>query len=534
MTLSWARRVVPSWDLARSNARRFVTAGATPKPTISQLTLTEKASITKAISEFETHPTLGLASEVLRFSAIVDAGDSRLDGAAEYVLKQTDEIPKALHQTAIAVVEKTRAILPTIDAEPFTEENGQGSIRRLRAWLRTYNRDALAWSDLARSLAANANNEGARRAITTALSLHPNSRLILRNAARFHLHNRDPERALNLLQRHARTRVDPWLMAGHIAISSIIGKESRLLKLGRQLIEAKKLSAADVTELASSIATVELQSGSNRTAKKLFNISLESPNQNSLAQVEWASKQLRSIPDLPPQWFEGLDSAEAGYYRSIIDGDFATALVRSLDWARYEPFASRPLIAASFLSSMSGRHDHAIEYAKRGLTSEPRDSTLLNNLLFASANDSTAQHDLLPIIRQIWSLQRDDPDSQTLANLGMIAYLSGDFEKGEKLYENAWARAKRSNQLEVATNSLCFHAYYAQQSGAPKASAIQAKASSAVTTTASSLSTAIFEHLFEQKVDPTEKPVSLRAPLPTWEYDASSNTLRLGERVPVR
>jgi len=45
--------------------------------------------------------------------------------------------------------------------------------------------------------------------------------------------------------------------------------------------------------LASAVATIELISGSNKSAKSLFNLSLQAPNDNSLAQIEWASSRLK-------------------------------------------------------------------------------------------------------------------------------------------------------------------------------------------------------------------------------------------------
>ncbi len=533
MTLSWARRVVPSWDLARSNPRHFATQSGEASAQATVSTATEAARISKAVSEFEAHPTLGLASDVLRFSNMVGVADGRLDSAAAYVLKQTASVPEGLYRTADSVLRKVKGSLPSVEMDFDAGETVALSIRRLRAWLRIYNRDGLAWSDLARSLAANGNNEGARRAITTALFINPNSRLVLRNATRFHLHNKDPERALHLLHHHERTKTDPWLMAGHIAISSIVGKESKLLKRGRHLIEAKRLTAADATELASSIATLELQSGATRVAKKLFNISLVSPNQNTLAQIEWASNQLKLVPDLPVHWLNFPDSAEAGYYRAIFDGDFSTALTRAIGWCQYEPFASRPLIAASFLSSMQGDHHSAVEYAKKGLATEPQDITLLNNLLFAVANDSAA-YDLDSLVHQIWSLERKEPDPQTLANFGMLAYLSGELQKGSMLYEAAWTQSRRKNLHEQAANILSFQAHFSDLAGSPDATTIKARAASAVKATALPLSDAVFKHLFLSIAERDVKPASRTKLSAAWNYDAASNTLTFDKRIPIK
>lgn len=402
----------------------------------------------------------------------------------------------------------------------------------LRAWLKTHYRDGLAWSDLARVLAAKGNSIGANKAMSAALALHPNSRLILRNATRLFLHDGEHDRALNLLQRHERTKVDPWLMAGHIAVSSILGRESRFIKPGRQIVASGNLAPTDVSELASSIATVELQSGSNKSAKKLFNTSLVAPNENSLAQVEWASRQLRIVPDLPADWLIGPNSAEAGYYRAITDGDFATALQRSIDWYRHEPFASRPVIAASFLSSILGRQTEAADFAKLGLSAEPNNITLINNLLFAKANDG-AFEETDELVRRIWSIEKENPSAQTLANFGMLCYMDGDFDTGTLLYEVALTRYKRSNQPDQIVNSQTFHAYYAELSHAPDAQVLKQKALLAVQT-ASSLCKAIYHRLFASNVTALVPPTVRRAATNRWHYDLARNTLTLEKRLPVK
>ena len=49
------------------------------------------------------------------------------------------------------------------------------------------------------------------------------------------------------------------------------------------------------SELASAVATLELNSSNIKRSKRLFDLSLRSPTENSIAQVAWASRQNRSI-----------------------------------------------------------------------------------------------------------------------------------------------------------------------------------------------------------------------------------------------
>ena len=50
-----------------------------------------------------------------------------------------------------------------------------------------------------------------------------------------------------------------------------------------------------LSELASSIGTVELLYGSNKKSRELFKKSLISPNDNTLAQVEWAATKDKNL-----------------------------------------------------------------------------------------------------------------------------------------------------------------------------------------------------------------------------------------------
>lgn len=84
------------------------------------------------------------------------------------------------------------------------------------------------------------------------------------------------------------------------------------------------------TELTSAIATLELENGKHRSSKKLFNLSLDCPNENSLAQAQWVSRVLpgvdRSRPANPiPRAFE------ADGYRSFYAQNWDHAFQSGLD-----------------------------------------------------------------------------------------------------------------------------------------------------------------------------------------------------------
>jgi Flp pilus assembly protein TadD len=535
MSISWDRRVVPPWSRSTDAPKLFRDPQRPAQEAQGRnvMPLADEHRLSKVLAEFANTPSIGIAADALRFALRLSIGDERLKSVATFVLQQPPGLPEGLLRTAQALIQQDPDLLVLRSTPDAVEFDSNSSIRETRRWLSQFPYDALTWLDLGRLHAVLGNDESARRAVITALRLAPNSRLVIRGASRYFLHVEDPEQALTILQKGEKTQVDPWLMAGQIAISSILGKNSLLIKQARRYVESGQFSPADVAELASSLATIELQNGSNKIARKLFNISLHEPNQNALAQVEWAAKHLNIIPDVPEVWLQDPSSAEAGYYRAIFSGNFEDALVKTHYWRMEEPFASRPMVAASFLTGISGDYDEAIKHAKQGLISEPENALLLNNLAFSyGAQGDVAQAE--KIIRKICNIESKRPRAHTLANLGMLAYLGGEYELGRSLYERAIKYYKNERRSEEAAAAAMFHARFAKNVNAPNWESLVSAARGAVDETRSKLSHAIFQQLMKEApgldvgIVPTQPKLTRR-----WEYDATSNVLTFEARAPL-
>jgi predicted permease len=123
-------------------------------------------------------------------------------------------------------------------------------------------------------------------------SLSPNSRFVLRSAARLYLHANEPDRAHNLLLKAESTPFDPWLIAAELAIAPIAKVGPEFAYEAGWVLNSENYAPIHVTELASSLATLELADGNRRKARKLFQRALQSPTENSIAQVDWAAKQV--------------------------------------------------------------------------------------------------------------------------------------------------------------------------------------------------------------------------------------------------
>lgn len=530
MTISWQRRVVPQWTKSTDPGIRFLKNDSDSLlKRENSLSDADLDQLKKVASEFEAEPSIGLAADALRFG-LSQPDNEKLRIVAGYVLNSQSIVPIGLRRLAEAIHtgDITKASLhgPLDLNKPV-----HAAIHDTRRWLSRFPRDSLSWLDLGRLHAAAGNTLSAKQAVQTAHALSPQNRTILRGTSRFFLHAREPDIALSVLDQTARTEKDPWLMAGHLAISSILGKTSRFVKKAKKIVASDAYAPHEITELAGSLATLELEAGYNKEARRLFNISLVEPNENVLAQVQWASKQLNLEPDLPEEWLQNPISSEAGYYHSLLNDQFEGALANALNWHIDEPFASRPMIGASFIAGISGNFTDASNYARQGLISEPENAMLLNNLAFSTG----AQGDLENaerIIRKIAALERKALSPHTLANLGMLAYLRNEHVLGAQLYETATQLYRKQRRIEEAASAACFHAYFARLTNAASADALHARAKQEVEESRSRIAQSIFLRLTRTEAKDTAPAVRQAAPR-KWHYDQQKNLLIFEKHFPL-
>jgi hypothetical protein len=242
------------------------------------------------------------------------------------------------------------------------------------------------------------------------------------------------------------------------------------------LLASGRFAAADTAELAGALAVEELSKGSSRKkARRLYVASLVAPNDNALAQAQWAASDLALEGQIPLSWLEDRASAEAALYRAMSSGDIETGLTKSLLWHLDEPFASRPLIAASYLASAKGDFHTATELAQAGLMIEPDNQGLLNNLTFSLLCEGRVDAALISLTRAAKG-QGALRDPHTLANFGLLAYLSGDSALGGRAYTEAIRRYESGGKQESANLARIFHAYAAKAIPAAELESLNAQA----------------------------------------------------------
>ncbi|MDQ0612241.1 Flp pilus assembly protein TadD [Variovorax sp. W1I1] len=499
------RRLIPKWrqvkrSLATNEAAASVsttkTSGTSEKPrdgnTRTQPTPSLKIKVD--LEEFEQAVALwkefkepGVLGDILSFSMypslqrrIIDIGTQALQIGAGVSTTQRFMIRHLANTNGRG----DDLLLP----EPGSNAKDQvrpfaQPIRRLRELLRTNPRNPLALLDFAQLQAAIGHNDTAERALQSALGLAPSNRLVLRTLARFYVHAGDPERAHLLLRRNARTPYDPWLISSEIALANLADTHSTFLTKGRRmLVEAGKSPSSNFSELAGSIAMVELEAGNLKKARELQRIALLDPTDNVAAQAVDRIRQFGIALNSPKIEHAISSSAEAQMLQAWLTSDPAAVENHALDWHNEEPFSSRPIQVLTALFAYKRDTQRALNWLSVGLRSDSEDRGLLLNLAFVQARAGHLEQARQTILktRRLW---RQDAEPYLLATEGVIAYQLQHFDEGDRLYSNAIALCEKldGQQGNISTDCILNQAIIALELQHPRAAEIVARSNDAMT-----------------------------------------------------
>ena len=324
------RRIVPRWH----EFRRALNSGELDPPENLQVAeLPPDELIIEKKKEWEENRTLLFATDLIG-AAYVMGQDDIAQEAAQYVIDSASNASPV----AISVAKKILRI-PEIENEKRSLNGSAtgrqlfGDVRKLKARRIDQPRNAFVWSDLARLYTILGLQEQARKTMQIALHLAPQNRYILRSAVRLKLHLNEPDSAHSLLRKALNTQYDPWLLAAEIAVSSVLGKTSRQVKTGLSMVRNETISPFHLCELSSALASVELWNGKLKSAKKLFNKSLEKPNENTLAQAAWATNYIL-VDALSKDSIIQVPAFEAVALVNYFEGKWKESLDASLSWSQ--------------------------------------------------------------------------------------------------------------------------------------------------------------------------------------------------------
>ena len=412
------------------------------------------------VARWRTVHTSSVAADLLA-SAVVLGKDADADvrAAADYLLIRRE--PNSVDRRVVA-----RLVDAYADDQDHLAEDQQAFRRHrvhdLRLHLSVNPRNVVLWTDLSREYTILGQLRQAVRSIENALYLAPANRFVLRAATRLFMHMDDPGRAHDLLRRAHAVGRDPWLLAAEIVSASVAGHTSRHLKRGLALARDDAVPPYDKAELSSTIATLEMENGSNRSARKLFQTSLVKPTENSLAQVVFWQRHVN--------WLSGDDvstssqgvprSYEAKAWKYFEAGNWTEAITSCRAWLLDEPYSVRPAMLGAFLALVPiGDPLEAKSLLESALVANGNYAGLHNNYAVALAEQGRLD-DAEAALKTAWLHETDAVvrSIYLVATNGLIAFRRGEVERGRLFYLESIEAARRHGNAGAAVLAEAYRA----------------------------------------------------------------------------
>ena len=295
-----------------------------------------------------------------------------------------------------------------------------------------------AWLSMARcyTLLGLHSKKQCEKAISIASALAPSNRYVARAAARYYIHRNLPDLAISTLLRSGRVKHDPWLASALVASREIAKLPQKSIRTYVRLANNLAWSDFSRSELLAGIASLEVKSGSVKSAKKIFRSVLKDPTENALAQAQWFSIFYKQL-EIPDKTFLDTKAYEAIENKAFREGDWGRVIESSLAWQRLEPFSKRPALNGTMVAlSVLEDSQSALELIKPAYVANKSDPLVANNhavSLIYCGQLVEAERVLEEAIKdgrktEIASLQ---------ATMGLLSFRYNQLELGRQLYEGA-------------------------------------------------------------------------------------------------
>lgn len=142
-------------------------------------------------------------------------------------------------------------------------------------------------------------------------------------------------------------------------------------------------------------------------------------------------------------------------------------------WSLDEPFASRPLNGLCYYYSLEGAYSEALTHVKKAISIDRGNNfTLRLNFLFARIQSGDVDGADMEILRLSKHQEAKKHTVHLFANLGALAYIAGDLDRGRDSYRRAIRVARATSSSREEALASAFFARAARQHGDPMAEAI--------------------------------------------------------------
>jgi len=389
--------------------------------------------------EWVEKPRLTSAIDLVAEALIVkDFSSTEARKAAKYILSKGASCSSLVRQLARHFLAVPVSTWEEISEIPDRNSYGR-EIGILRRSVRDYPVNPIAWSDLSLSYATIGKTKKAKKAMIVAMGLAKHNRFILRSASRCFMHLGEPDKAVSILNKSGLCAIDPWITSAEIAISEAIGLKSKCVGKAKDLVEDDSLTPFSKSELAASLGTLEMKSGSIKRGKKIMRKAVIEPTENALAQVEWAASTFKidfddtvKLSNTVPASFEAMTVHK--YYNK----QFKESLEACKKWGRFQFLSSRPIILSTFISSCILNNDlESINIFEDSLPAQKDSPLAMNNYAFALTRVGRTK-EAVDTLAQC-NLDRADPEDRLaiIATTGLIYFREGNIEVGRRLYNSA-------------------------------------------------------------------------------------------------
>lgn len=451
------RRVLPNW-------REFSTTAHLGElgPTKCNNSPLPAHSIDKYLRDFSENKEIPFAAELLSIAFVNDDLDYEEVNEAAVLIEKNPE------KTTYSQQRLAEYIVSNGNYEPSIPSNDPKSICTKQQLISEYgpkvhvlkqklSRDcfnAIAWVDLSRCYSILGQKEKAKSCMDIAVALQPDSRFVLRSAVRLYAHYGSPDKAHWLLRHSELTKYDPWLLSAELSVSMLLGRQSTLAKLGVQMVDSDNFNPFAITELSSSLGTLEFNCGSRKKCKKMFQKALIAPNDNSAAQIEWVLSRDSSILD--KQQFAPIivNNFEAISLDTYYSKEYAMAIPNIIGWLKDMPYSRRPVMLGTSASELLGDRNLTLSFLDFGLLANPHDPAFLNNKAYYLALENKAQDADVYISRLFTRKDLSDREKIcALATKGLIEFRLGHCDVGTGLYSIAIKNAMEQKELEMAKSA---------------------------------------------------------------------------------
>lgn len=455
------RRVVPNWR----SFEKTIMLGELNSFQIQSGTSDLETNIDEYIIDWQFNKSVIHASDLLSAAIINDKKDNfHVLEAANFILANQNKSTISQISLARQLLNKPTFIdlaarfkevtldkLPSlIDPAPV-----RSKIKETKALLKAFPANPILHVELSRYYSILGQEQNSVKAMKIALHLAPNNRFVLRCATRLFAHYQNEcndylEYIHNLLRRNPMTTSDPWLTSAEISIATIQDRTSKFIKKGIELVNSRNISPFNFTELASSIGTVELLNGSTKKSREFFKKALIDPNDNSLAQIEWASTKDSAL-NINPSSFGVKMNFEAMALDCFQNDEFDLALDNAAKWFIDMPFSKRPIMFGSNLASTILKDQaKSIAFLNAGLISHPHDPQLINNLAYALALDDNPKEAFIQLDKIRNEIENDEITKICLtATKGLTFFRSGLPDIGRQMYLDAIEQTRDIQNQEL-------------------------------------------------------------------------------------